>query len=80
MKDHRDPDYAAVLRGIEADGDLILHDALADAEVQRAAVEPRLRAFEASQRRRKAIRKAVRLVVIAAVLLVAVGVFAAAAN
>ena len=80
MKDGHDPDYAAVMRGIEADGDLILNDALADAETQRLAVEPNIRRFEASQRRRKAIRRAARLGVLAAAVLALLWLFATAAN
>lgn len=73
-------DYAAVLRGIRADGDLILGDALAEAEAQRAAVEPKIQAFEASRRRRNAVRKAARLVVLTAVVLTVVWLFAGLAR
>lgn len=68
-----------VLRDIRADGDLILNGAfdLADAEALRLAVEPNLRAFEASRRRRKLFRRlafvAAVVVVVALLAFVAIG-------
>lgn len=67
-----------VLRDIRADGDLLLNDVLADAEAQRLAVEPNIRAFEASRRRKKLRRKRLRQLAFVAALAV-VALLAAAA-
>lgn len=62
-----------VLRDIRADGDLILNQAfdLADAEAQRLAVGPNIRAFEASLRRRKMFRRFAFMAAFAVVALLA---------
>lgn len=51
-----------VLRQVEADADPTLRDVLADAEAQRTAVEPNIRAFEAKQRAKAIWRSRVRMV------------------
>jgi len=69
--ERHDPDYARVLAGIEADGDLILTDVFADAEAQRTA-DRNIRRHEAQQARRRTVRRLARwsgvLLVLAAVL------------
>ena len=81
MNDGRlDPDYAAVMRGIQADGDRILGDALADAEAQRVA-HGNIRRFEVRQARRRTIRRLGRLagaLLVVAALLTLVWLFVAA--
>lgn len=58
-----DPDWAAVLDGIRADGDLILNDVIAAAEADR-----HIRRHEARQARRRTVRRWLRGLGIAAVV------------
>jgi len=78
--ERHDPDYARVLAGIEADGDLILTDVFADAEAQRTA-DRKIRRFEAQQARRRMVRRLARwsgVLLVLAALLVIVWLFVAA--
>ncbi|MEV0214358.1 hypothetical protein [Micromonospora sp. NPDC050695] len=68
-----------VLRDLAADPVIGGAMVLADAEAQRAVVEPKLRRSEASRRRRKAIRKAARMGVLAAAVLTVLWLLATAA-